>query len=242
MSVGHRRDLLLFLAFSLALIFTIYGLRNVSDPETYLQLDFYHKLMMGWIVLLGYMAYYGKPGSGGIDFDENLSLQTLLSSLFALIALLLLSILAAPALALSPSQPRSGFAPLFSIPRLQMAIPALGGILDEFCKQLFIVAHGEEVMRLAPALIFAQILRDTHLRAIRLRPIGIDLGTADVIVAGAIPSAFWAWFHAIKAYSSLALLPMIFIAGMILFLLTLKTRCLLSAILVHALYNTIALA
>lgn len=235
MPVGRRRDLLLFLAFSLALIFTIYGLRNVSDPETYLQLDFYHKLMMGWIVLLGYMAYYGRPGAGGIDFDENLSFQALLSSLFALIALLLLSILAAPALALS------GFAPLFSIPRLQMTIPALGGILDEFCKQLFIVAHGEEVMRLAPALIFAQILKDTHLRTIRLRPIGIDLGTADAIVAGAIPSAFWAWFHAIKAYSSSALLPMIFMAGMILFLLTLKTRCLLASILVHALYNTVAL-
>ena len=223
---------MLFLAFSLVLVFAIYGLRTVGDPSAYVQLDFYHKLMMGWTILLGYMLYYGKPGSG-LDFDGNLSPQAIFGSIAALVALILISLFAVP-MAQVPAS-------LFYVPRLQLG-PWFGGIVDEFCKQFFIVAHGEEVMRIAPALIFSMILKGTRLAKVRVDIGGFDLGRGDILMSGAIPSAFWAWFHSIKAYFDPSLLPAIFLAGMILFILTVKTRCILAAILTHAIYNTLALA
>lgn len=222
------RQIHLFLSVS-TLVITYYVLSFWADPvASKTVVAFTIMFMMSWLSLAYMKQYYKLPDGAGfpVDWDEDLDRRGLGLCLLSTLGIFVVSI---------------AFTGIFS--RAVLYVPeakALGvletgstlttQILNELLYQTFIVSAGEESLKLSVIVgltLMLQHSRNAFLRS-RCREVG-----------ALIPIGFWAFLHAMIAYSNIYMTVAAFAAGVILFWLLLRLKSLLGVILTHAWYNTI---
>lgn len=211
------RDLLVYFALS-ALPIASYLLMNYPDTQFYLSL-----LLVSLVVVIWFRQYYKEPDQL-VDYDENLTFESLLVVGGAVLGVLLLATVWFGAFSKS----------LIYVPihQLEMAVGNLqiSGFYNDVLFQLVLVATSEEMTKLVAHLSIFIWLKER-----------IDKTYAKV-VAIIIPIGFWALLHTYRNPSYMGstmwvALSAAFIGGLIIFWVMKHTKSLLAAILTHAGYN-----
>ena len=192
-------------------------------PNTY----FYLGLLTIFLILLIWLRIYYKERDQLLDYDENLNFEKLIY-----IAIGIAGVYLTASFIISKFAKSSIYIPYQGMDVTYIGGFQLSGIWNDILFQLVLVAPSEELCKLVLHLAFYMKLREAFSKSVAK---GASIG---------IPIFFWAMLHAYRAYTGPnmgVLILSALIGGLIIFYIMYKTRSLLSAILVHAGYNSLVL-
>jgi len=198
----------------------------------------------GYVLMLVYFVYtqYRFGGALPVDFDNDITRDRVVKTVVAYVGLIVVAFLTAYFV---PSQVRTvqlGVVPI-AVLLYMPPVDASGTVLfgsqafTELLRQLFVVAHGEELLRAMGSLIFAAVLHGNRsLRGFLPSNCGSKL-TSGMVMALAFMNGIWTAYHGMRATPVLAVLVGIFLCGVVLIWLLLSTGCVLLVIACHGFYN-----
>jgi len=221
------KDIRAFILFEcLTALITAHALlTSVNTPEQ-TQVFFYATLLvMNWMCLILIRIYY-KEQSQLVDYDENLTQQH-----FVYILLAVIGVFVSCTVISQPWTSSVIHVPTFSTQQPTLSTSAfVMAVLYNFA----LIANSEETTKIVG-----------H-NALYLYLIGTYPQREKEVKAFSIltPIGFWATLHAYVAYVGPLIWQLVFaafVAGLIIFAVTYKTRSLLAAVIVHGMYNVIVL-
>ena len=241
------RDIVAYVVLVLTVIFGYYQLVNYSDTDAYIRFDIFWKMLAGgWIALIVVKSWYGLPNDWfPIDYDNNLTRTCLIWIGIDVAGITILSTLASQFAPASSQQLLS----LAGLPILSFFyVPNFGDVtflsnqlLTEFLRQLCIVCHAEEVLKLGAAMALTYAF--SHVKASNF--LTKFLHDHSLAIGAGIPIGLWSYYHSIQAVSADAVymaIPFIFASGVLLFVSLIGTKelpsgCLLVPIIAHSIWN-----
>jgi len=180
--------------------------------------------VMSLVVLMMLRVYGGRSGQEGdiVDYDENIRRDHLLWLIGSVAGISIINGLAAAGVA----QGAHLFSSYVFQPSLAQATGTFSGtatLLDDILYNFFLVAQAEESIKIAATL-------------------AIYRKTRNLPISAGLPIAVWALFHAYLAYIGQGLdvfLISAFVSGVILFIVLMKTKSLINAVIAHGIWNSI---
>jgi len=226
---------------------TFLNLLSFGDAKTTAAYTvFYQMATAGWLTILIYIVYqkYVIGSYLPLDFDNEITKESLIKTLVAYLAIIATAIFASSFGGMQVvGWSGLSIAVLFYIPRptpadLSTITDVLGSkSVAEFLRQNFVVAHGEEILRVCGGLVLSSVFYANMRMRRTLLMAGGKPVTLGVVLALGVTNALWTAFHAMRATSSTTALIGIFLCGIILSWHLLSTHCVLLTILAHGLYN-----
>ena len=215
------RDLLLFFAFC---ALPVASFLLVDYPET----QFYLSLLLISLVVIVWLRQYYKEPDQLVDYDENLSLYSLV-----LVGGGVVGIVAVASLFVSAFAESLIYVPMHNL-GMAFGQLQLSGYWNDVLFQIVLVAPAEECVKLVVHLSFFIWLKAF-----------LDRGLArTVAIVG--PIGFWALLHTYRnpSYMGTNMWVMVgaaFLGGLIIFAVMHYCKSLLAAVLTHALYNCVVI-
>jgi len=198
----------------------------------------------GYVLILAYFAYaqYRLGGALPVDFDNDITQDRVVKTIVAYVGLITVAFLTAY---FAPHQVRTvqlGVVPiavLLYLPPVDASGTVLFGSLafTELLRQVFVVAHGEELLRAVGSMIFSAVLHGNQsLRGLLSQLNGAKL-TGGMVAALVFMNGVWTAYHGMRATSEIAALTGIFLCGLVLIWHLVSTGCVVLTIVAHAMYN-----
>jgi len=211
------RDLLLFFAFA-GVPIASFLLQDFPDTQ------FFAILLVIFLPVLIWLRQYHEEKEQIVDYDENLSFESLLWTGGCILATYVVASFIVNTFAVS-----SIYVPFKGLTMMYGSFE-LSGIWNDFLFNIVLVAPAEELCKLVLHLAFFMKLKSV---------LGVTLAK---VLSIALPIGFWSILHAYKAYTGpnmATLLASAFVGGLLFFGVMYKTKSFLAAVLSHAGYNSL---
>ena len=221
---------------------TWFSLLSFGDPKVAATYDVFIMMAMGGWVMIGVYFVYTRYRLGGklpVDFDNDITQERIMKTVLAYVGLIAVAFLAqylAPGQLSTVSLGVISIAKLFYIPPVDVGGAAVFGsqALTELLRQVFIVAHGEELLKATSSLVFAAVLQgNPGLRQV----IGGTSVTKGMALSIGFTTGIWSLFHGMRATPSAGTLIAIFACGIVLAWHLVSTGCVILTCACHAMYN-----
>ncbi len=221
---GGGRDLIIF--DMITALGIVHFLLKTSGTSLEIVTQIYALMWVMSLIILMMLRVYGGPGGqigDAVDYDENIQRSHLPWLIGSIAVIAIVNGLAASAV--SQGLRLSSYVVRPSLAQAAGTFTGTATILDDVLYNFFLVAQAEETVKVMATLAIYRKTRNLWLSA------GLPIGV-------------WAAFHGYLAYIGGGMdvfLISAFISGVILFVVLLKTKSLINAVISHGAWNCIVL-